>query len=99
MMSTMDNIKSNYKKVSEIQEELKNVNIENHLEFNYQGDYVFKKCEYCDGPLLGHITQKCPKLDYDEKDVKKFENHLKNIGGFSEAVKRRHKNHVEEVAK
>ena len=50
-MSTMDNIKSNYKKVSKIQEEQKNVNIENHLEFNYQGDYVFRKCEYCDGPL------------------------------------------------
>ena len=95
----MDNIKSNYKKVSEIQEELKNVNIENHFEFNYQGYYVFKKCEYCDGLLLGHITQKCPKLDYDEKDVKKFENHLKNIGGFSEAMERRHKNHVEKVAK
>ena len=51
----MDNIKSNYKKVSEIQEELKNVNIENHLEFNYQGDYVFKKYAFCDWPLLGHL--------------------------------------------
>ena len=84
MMITMDNIKSNYKKVSEIQEELKNVNIENHLEFNYQGDYVFKKCEYFDGRLLGHITQKCPRLDYDENAVKKFETHLKSMGGFSE---------------
>ena len=82
----MESISTNYKKVSEIQEELKNVNIENYLEFNYQGDYVFKKCEYCDGLLLGHITQKCPKLDYDEKVVKKFESYLKNIGGFSEAV-------------
>ena len=45
-------------------------------------------CEYCDGPLLGHKTQKYPKLDYDEKVVKK-ENNLKNIGGFSEAVERR----------
>ena len=49
--------------------------------------------------MLEHITQKCPKLDYDEKDVKKFENHLKNIGGFSEAMERRHKSHVEKVAK
>ena len=49
----MESISTNYKKVSEIQEELKNVNIENHLEFNYHGEYVFRKCEYCDGPLLG----------------------------------------------
>ena len=94
-MSTMDNIKSNFKKVNEIQEELKNVNIENHLEFNYQGDYVFKKCEYCVGPLLGHVMQKCPKLDYDEKAVKKFEIYLKTIGGFSEAIERREKSYLE----
>ena len=53
------------------------MNIDNYLELNYQGDYVFKKCEYCYGPLLGHIKQKCPKLDYDENAVKKFETHLK----------------------
>ena len=94
----MESISTNYKKVSEIQEELKNVNIENRLKFNYQGDYVFKKCEYCDGPLLGHIPQKCPTLDCDEKDVNKFENHLKNIGGFSEAMERTYKSNVEKVA-
>ena len=43
----MDSISKNYKE-SEIQEKLKNVNIENHLKFNYQGDCVFKKCEYYD---------------------------------------------------
>ena len=90
-------ISTNYKKLSEIQEELRNVNIENHLKFNYQGDYVFKKCEYCDGPLLGHTTQKCPKLDYDKKVVKKFDNHLENIGGFHEAIERREKSHREKV--
>ena len=95
----MDNIKSNYKKVSEIQEELKNVNIENYLEFNYQGDYEFKKCPFCDGPALGHLAAKCPKLDHDEKAVKKFETYLKSMEGFSEAVERRHKNHVQKVAK
>ena len=47
----MESISTNYKKVSEIQEELRNVNIENHLKFNYQCDYEFKKCEYCDGLL------------------------------------------------
>ena len=43
------------------------------------------------------MTQKCPKLDYDEKVIRKFENHLESIGGFSEATKRREKNHVVEV--
>ena len=43
--------------------------------------------------------QKCPKVDYDEKDVKKFENHIKNIGGFYEAIKRKEKSHIEEVEK
>ena len=31
--------------------------------------------------------------------MKKFETYLKSMGGFSEAVERRHKNHVEKVAK
>ena len=66
----MDNIRSTYKKDSETQEVLKNVNIEYHWKFNYQGEYVFKKCADYDGPLLGHMTQKCPKLDYDEKVIR-----------------------------
>ena len=53
----MESISTNYKKVSEIQEELKNVNIENYLEFNYR-------------PMLGHLPTKCPKLDYEKKAVK-----------------------------
>ena len=75
----MESISTNYKKVSEIQEELKNVNIETYLEFNYQGDYVFKKCAFCDGPLLGHLPTKCPKLDYEEKAAKIFETYFKSI--------------------
>ena len=75
------------------------MNIENHLKFNYQGDYEFKKCEYCDGLLLGHMAQKCPKLDYDEKVVNKVERHFENIGGFHEAIERREKGHREKVAK
>ena len=90
---TLDSIRSNYKKESDIQEELKNVNIGNHLEFNYHRNYVFRKCAYCDGPILRYLPTKCPKLDYDEKVVKKFESYLKNIGGFSEAVERREKSY------
>ena len=60
-------------KESEIQEELKNVGIENYLWTYYDGSYEFRKCEYCDGPMLGHLKEKCPKVDYSEDDVKKFE--------------------------
>ena len=60
-------IRNNYMTESEIQEELKNLNIENHLEYSYYGEYVFRKCAYCDGPLLGHLPTKCFKLDYDMK--------------------------------
>ena len=42
----MESIKVNYKKDSEIEAELKNVNIENYLRFYYGGKYEFKKCEY-----------------------------------------------------
>ena len=40
----MDNIMSNYKKDSEIQEKLKNVVIENYLEFKNSGKYEHRKC-------------------------------------------------------
>ena len=35
---------------------------------------------------MGHLKVKCPKLEYGEEDVKKFERYLKSIGGFKEAV-------------
>ena len=82
----MDNIRSNYMKESEIQEELKNIRIKIHLEIYYDGSYKFRKCEYCDGPLLGHLKEKCPKEDYSEDDVKKFEKYIENIGEFKEAI-------------
>ena len=41
----MDYMKSNYMKGSEIQEELKNVTIENFLEFDNNGQYDFRRCE------------------------------------------------------
>ena len=63
----METVSTNYKKIIEIQEELRNVKIDNHLKFDYQGDYKFNKCEYCDGPLLGHMAQKCPMLDHDKR--------------------------------
>ena len=78
----MDSMLKNYKKDAEIEAELENVNIENYLEFNYQGNYEFKECEYCTGPLLGHIQPKCPRVEYEERGVKRFKTHHRNLGGF-----------------
>ena len=96
----MDDIKSNYMKESEIQEELKNVGIDNHLEIYYDGSYKFRRCEYCDGPLLGHLKEKCPKEDSSEDYVKEFEEYIKNIGEFKEAIQTfRVKNLTERIGK
>ena len=42
-----------------IAEDLKNVGIENLLDFNAYDDFEFAKCEGCDGPLLGYLEVKC----------------------------------------
>ena len=55
----------NFKKDAKIGTELENVNIENYLDFDYQGNYTFKQCEYCTGPLLGHIQPAKYKLRQD----------------------------------
>ena len=48
---------------------------------------------------MGHLTVKCPKLEYGEEDVKKFERYLKRIGGFKEALWARKKKKIEENEK
>ena len=52
-------MKKNYGAVSEIEVELKNVGIENFLDFNANDEFEFAMCEGCDGPLLGHLEVKC----------------------------------------
>ena len=54
----MESIMVNYKKDSEIEKELENVNIESYLRFDFKGSYTFKRCVYCNGPLLGHYQPK-----------------------------------------
>ena len=75
----MDNMKSNYLKEVSIQEELKNVKIENYLKFFSDGRYEFYKFLGCFGPKLGHITQKCTRLKYESDTVKEFEIYLEEI--------------------
>ena len=82
----MEGMKKNYKSCSEIEEEMKNVVLENYLDFYFNGTYEFACFEDCNGLLIGHMKAKCPKLAYGDEDVEKFETHLKRIGGLKEAV-------------
>ena len=85
----VENMKNNYLKEVSIQEELKKVKKENYMIFFSDGRYEFYKCSGCFGPQLGHITAKCTKLKYVSDTVKELEIHLKEIGGFKEAIWRR----------
>ena len=95
----MEDIKKNYKSCSEVEEEMKIVELENFLDFDYNGKYEFASCEDCNGPLLGHLKAKCPKITYDEEDVKMFETYLKRVVGFKEAFWARDKKEKEENEK
>ena len=85
----VDNMMSNYLKEVSIQEELKNVKIENYLKFFSDGRYEFYKCSGCFGPQLGHKTAKGTRLKYERDTILEFEIYLEEIGGFKEAIWRR----------
>ena len=68
-------MKKNYASMDTIVEELKNVEIENFLDFNANDDFEFAKCEGCDGPLLGHLEVKCGEkqgVRYGSEAVRSF---------------------------
>ena len=88
----MEDIKKNNAYMDLIMEELKNVGIENFLDFNANDDYEFARCEGCDGPLMGHLEVKFTvkeEVRYGLEVVKTFENWLKRIPGFREQLKAR----------
>ena len=63
--------------------------LENFLDFNANDEFEFAKCEGCDGPLLGHLEIKWGDKEgvrYGNEAVKSFENWLKRINGFREAL-------------
>ena len=75
-------MKGDYKKIEEIQAEIRSVYIENFLEFDNNGRYNFYKCESCGGPMLGHIEAKCRGLRgarYEEPTVKAFQDWLRRL--------------------
>ena len=85
-------MKKNYGSMDDIEAELKNVGLENFLDFKANDDFEFAKCEGCDGPLLGHLEVKCTVKEgvrYGLEVLKTFENWLKRIPGFRDQLKAR----------
>ena len=67
-----------------IEEELRNMNLENFLDFNRNGRYELARGEGCDGPLLGHLEVQCGSTEgvrYGSEAVR-----LNRVSGFREAV-------------
>ena len=92
----MEGIRKNYKSFIEIEEEIKKIQLENFLDFDFNRKYEFASCEDCNGLLLGHMKAKCPKIAYGDEDVKKFETYF---GGFKEALWTRDMKNKEENEK
>ena len=55
----MEGINKNYGLLTEIEEDIKNMDLENFLEFDLNGRYDFTRCEDCNGPILEHIKVIC----------------------------------------
>ena len=69
------------------------------MDFDYNRIYDFARCAYCYGPSLGYIEAKCPRLEYGDGVVKKFETYLKGLEGFKTALWQREKEKEEIKAK
>ena len=93
-----DNISQNYLRDALIEKELENVEIENYLEFDYNGHYTWFECIYCGGPTLGHIQPKCPKIEYDRAEIERFKKHLRQKQIFQMKVKDRNDRDRKKVA-
>ena len=85
----MEGMQKNYRLATEIEKELKHMDLETFLEFDHNGRYEFAMCERCDGPLLGHMEVKCcgkEDVRYGSEGVWSFKNWKKRVSGFREAV-------------
>ena len=78
-------------KKEDIEKELKNVGIENFVEFIANDEYVFGKYEKCEGPLIGHMEVKCrgENVRYGLEAIRSFEHWVKRMPAFKQANKDR----------
>ncbi len=60
-------MRKNYKKEEDIAIDIQTNGLNEYVEFNNVGRYEFYKCRSCDGPILGHMKNKCrSKEPYEE---------------------------------
>ena len=78
----------------EMEEELRDVDLSNFLDLDDKGRNDFMRCEGCDGLLVGHLEVKCcgkEEVRYGSEAVRNFENWLKRVNRFREALEARRK--------
>ena len=100
-MALINEMKANYKKIDDIQIDIRRTDLEEFLKFDNHGRYGFFKCEACSGPILGHLEVKCRGLNgdrYDHQTVKRFEEWLERILEFRQALTNREERKEEKQA-
>ena len=78
-------MKKNYRSASEIEEELKHLDLWNFLDFDDNEKYEFARWECCFDPLLGHMEAKYNGKEgvrYTSEAVKSFGIWLKEYQGL-----------------
>ena len=91
-MAQINEMKANYKKLADLQNDIRKTEVDEFLKFDSADRYGFFKCEACGGPILGHLEPKCRGLNgarYDGHTVKSMEDWLERIPEFQQAVKER----------
>ena len=94
-------MKANYKKIEDIQFDIRRTELEEFLKFDNHGRYRFFKYESCCGLILGHLEPKYRGLNgeqYDNKMVKIFEEWLERIPEFRQAITKREERKEEKRA-
>ena len=83
-MADIGEMMTNYNNYEEIEDELRENGLDWYVKFNNNGVIEFFRCEFCDGPTLGHSTIKCQQLgdSYDDKIRKSFENWVERSTKF-----------------
>ena len=86
-MAPNNEMKKNYKKSEDITIDIQTHGLDEYLEFDNTGRYEFYKCGSCDGPILGHLQNKCGHKDpYDERTIRSFESDLRRIPELKKQV-------------
>ena len=80
-------MRKNYKKMDEIARDIETNGLDEYVEFDNVGRYEFYKCGSCDGPILGHLQNKCRSKDpYEEQTIKSFEKDLRRVSELKKHV-------------